>query len=332
MENLNISLWSLILLIVVALAFDFMNGFHDGANSISTIVATGALTPKQAVLFAAFFNFAALWVFQLRAEHSAQLTREPLDALDHHLAQEHGSEGDRAAAQAEDLERAGLFSLVERIDQDHGQGYDQEPGAVGVEEARGLEPLHAADGPASQHRQRGGVQTEQDEERGQSEFDGTPHDLVGAERPVAEHQAEEPSGIEGPVHRASGEQNDQREVERDVGDSDCGRLAQVERGEAAVTMDKERVEDEAERDRRREQQRDHDDPAREEAPQAALDGAQHADHAGSERERVSELGHQDDSERAVALVGQEEARRPPDLGQAPQRPDRSGSEGSWLSG
>jgi PiT family inorganic phosphate transporter len=43
-----------------------MNGFHDGANSISTIVATGVLTPKQAVLFAAFFNFAALWVFQLK--------------------------------------------------------------------------------------------------------------------------------------------------------------------------------------------------------------------------------------------------------------------------
>ncbi|HMS07564.1 MAG TPA: inorganic phosphate transporter [Burkholderiaceae bacterium] len=66
MENLNISLWSLILLIVVALAFDFMNGFHDGANSISTIVATGALTPRQAVLFAAAFNFVALWVFQLK--------------------------------------------------------------------------------------------------------------------------------------------------------------------------------------------------------------------------------------------------------------------------
>jgi len=60
------SIWTLGLLIAVALAFDFMNGFHDGANSISTIVATGALTPKQAVLFAAFFNFAALWVFQLK--------------------------------------------------------------------------------------------------------------------------------------------------------------------------------------------------------------------------------------------------------------------------
>jgi PiT family inorganic phosphate transporter len=66
MEGLTISVWILAILIVVALAFDFMNGFHDGANSISTIVATGVLTPKQAVLFAAFFNFAALWVFHLK--------------------------------------------------------------------------------------------------------------------------------------------------------------------------------------------------------------------------------------------------------------------------
>ncbi len=66
MTGLTISIWALALLVVVALAFDFMNGFHDGANSISTIVATGALTPKQAVLFAAFFNFAALWIFQLK--------------------------------------------------------------------------------------------------------------------------------------------------------------------------------------------------------------------------------------------------------------------------
>jgi PiT family inorganic phosphate transporter len=48
MEALNMSIWTLGLLIFIALAFDFMNGFHDGANSISTIVATGALTPKQA--------------------------------------------------------------------------------------------------------------------------------------------------------------------------------------------------------------------------------------------------------------------------------------------
>ena len=66
MEGLTISIWVLAVLIFVALAFDFMNGFHDGANSISTIVATGVFTPRQAVLFAAFFNFAALWVFQLK--------------------------------------------------------------------------------------------------------------------------------------------------------------------------------------------------------------------------------------------------------------------------
>lgn len=66
MEVLTISAWTLALLIAVALAFDFMNGFHDGANSISTIVATGALTPRQAVAFAAFFNFLALWVFHLK--------------------------------------------------------------------------------------------------------------------------------------------------------------------------------------------------------------------------------------------------------------------------
>jgi len=66
MEGLTISIGILAILIAVALAFDFMNGFHDGANSISTIVATGVMTPKQAVLFAAFFNFAALWVFHLK--------------------------------------------------------------------------------------------------------------------------------------------------------------------------------------------------------------------------------------------------------------------------
>ena len=66
MEGITISLWALGLLVAVALAFDFMNGFHDGANSISTIVATGALTPRQAVLFAATFNFTALWIFKLK--------------------------------------------------------------------------------------------------------------------------------------------------------------------------------------------------------------------------------------------------------------------------
>ena len=55
----------LILIIVLAFAFDFVNGFHDAANSIATVVATKVLTPFMAVLWAAFFNFAAYLVFKL---------------------------------------------------------------------------------------------------------------------------------------------------------------------------------------------------------------------------------------------------------------------------
>ena len=51
------------LLIVVALAFDFMNGFHDAANSVATVVSTRVLTPRQAVMWAAFFNFVAAFGF-----------------------------------------------------------------------------------------------------------------------------------------------------------------------------------------------------------------------------------------------------------------------------
>ncbi len=53
----------LIIIIFLALVFDYINGFHDAANSIATIVATKVLTPFQAVLWAAFFNFLAYWVF-----------------------------------------------------------------------------------------------------------------------------------------------------------------------------------------------------------------------------------------------------------------------------
>src|SRR5271170_2494736 len=65
MNTVDISSLSLILLIAVALAFDFMNGFHDAANSIATVVSTGVLKPHQAVAMAAFFNFVALFVFHL---------------------------------------------------------------------------------------------------------------------------------------------------------------------------------------------------------------------------------------------------------------------------
>src|SRR4026208_872421 len=50
-------------IIGIALVFDFLNGFHDAANSIATIVSTRVLTPTQAVLWAAFFNFVAAFVF-----------------------------------------------------------------------------------------------------------------------------------------------------------------------------------------------------------------------------------------------------------------------------
>jgi PiT family inorganic phosphate transporter len=59
------ALWVVVVLVVLALMFDFINGFHDAANSIATVVSTGVLRPTQAVIFAAFFNFVALFVFQL---------------------------------------------------------------------------------------------------------------------------------------------------------------------------------------------------------------------------------------------------------------------------
>ena len=55
------SMGFVIFLVIVALVFDFLNGFHDSANSISTVVSTRVLSPKYAVIWAAFFNFAAVF-------------------------------------------------------------------------------------------------------------------------------------------------------------------------------------------------------------------------------------------------------------------------------
>ncbi|RAM65999.1 inorganic phosphate transporter [Herbaspirillum rubrisubalbicans] len=63
MQTIQISLHILALLIVLALLFDFMNGFHDAANAIATVVSTGVLRPQTAVAMAAFFNLAAVFVF-----------------------------------------------------------------------------------------------------------------------------------------------------------------------------------------------------------------------------------------------------------------------------
>jgi PiT family inorganic phosphate transporter len=66
MHSATIAFWIFAMLVVLALAFDFMNGFHDAANSIATVVSTGVLKPYQAVVWAAFFNFAAIFIFELK--------------------------------------------------------------------------------------------------------------------------------------------------------------------------------------------------------------------------------------------------------------------------
>lgn len=65
MTTVQAALWVVVMLVALALVFDFMNGFHDAANSIATVVSTGVLKPGQAVVFAAFFNFIAIFVFHL---------------------------------------------------------------------------------------------------------------------------------------------------------------------------------------------------------------------------------------------------------------------------
>ncbi len=65
MQTAQTALWVVAMLVLLAIAFDFMNGFHDAANSIATVVSTGVLKPGQAVLFAAFFNFIAIFIFHL---------------------------------------------------------------------------------------------------------------------------------------------------------------------------------------------------------------------------------------------------------------------------
>ena len=65
MNSMQAALWVVVMLVALALVFDFMNGFHDAANSIATVVSTGVLKPGTAVLFAAFFNLLAIFVFHL---------------------------------------------------------------------------------------------------------------------------------------------------------------------------------------------------------------------------------------------------------------------------
>src|SRR5258708_4886166 len=67
----------LYIVIGIAIIFDFINGFHDAANSIATVVSTKVLSPLQAVVWAAVFNFAAFWLFKLHVADSVSKIVKP---------------------------------------------------------------------------------------------------------------------------------------------------------------------------------------------------------------------------------------------------------------
>ncbi len=75
----------LVFLIALALLFDFLNGFHDSANSIATIVSTRVLTPQKAVLWAAFFNVLALFVFGQHVAKTIGKGIVDINIIDNHL-------------------------------------------------------------------------------------------------------------------------------------------------------------------------------------------------------------------------------------------------------
>ncbi|MDI4633610.1 inorganic phosphate transporter [Pelomonas sp. V22] len=85
MQSVQVALWVVALLVVLAVLFDFMNGFHDAANSIATVVSTGVLKPQQAVLFAAFFNVIAVAFFQLKVAGTIGKGIVEPGVVDHHV-------------------------------------------------------------------------------------------------------------------------------------------------------------------------------------------------------------------------------------------------------
>ncbi|HEX7415735.1 MAG TPA: inorganic phosphate transporter, partial [Smithellaceae bacterium] len=72
-------------LVFIALVFDFLNGFHDSANSISTVVSTRVLSPKFAVLWAAFFNFVAAFLIGTEVANTVGRGIIHLDIVDNLL-------------------------------------------------------------------------------------------------------------------------------------------------------------------------------------------------------------------------------------------------------
>jgi PiT family inorganic phosphate transporter len=82
---MGLTMGTLVFLVVLALMFDFMNGLHDAANSIATVVSTGVLRPQAAVLMASVFNFVALFIFHLKV--AATVGKGIVDPaiIDHYL-------------------------------------------------------------------------------------------------------------------------------------------------------------------------------------------------------------------------------------------------------
>ena len=85
MQAAGIGFWVVVTLVVLAIAFDFMNGFHDAANSIATVVSTGVLKPHRAVLFAAVFNLVAILIFHLSVAKTIGKGIVEPGVVDHHV-------------------------------------------------------------------------------------------------------------------------------------------------------------------------------------------------------------------------------------------------------
>jgi inorganic phosphate transporter, PiT family len=83
--SVQTAFWVVALLVVLAIAFDFMNGFHDAANAIATVVSTGVLKPQQAIIFAAFFNVLAIAVFHLNVAATVGKGIVLPGVVDHHV-------------------------------------------------------------------------------------------------------------------------------------------------------------------------------------------------------------------------------------------------------
>jgi PiT family inorganic phosphate transporter len=85
MSSVQISFGVVALLVALGIVFDFMNGFHDAANSIATVVSTGVLKPQQAIVFAAFFNVVAIFVFHLSVAATVGKGIAQPGVVDHHV-------------------------------------------------------------------------------------------------------------------------------------------------------------------------------------------------------------------------------------------------------